>query len=136
MKRQIIKKFLVVGSAIAVLSANSILAFAGGTDYGYYYGYAGSCRYSGEAFIQKGVNGIYDITGASLSSNGVADLTVRGYGTPNDGINKFWYAGGDSQTTDVSESVKSTVSIAKNVGTAYVSYDDGSDQQTFELDRS
>ncbi|MDD6333671.1 MAG: hypothetical protein PUB04_04315 [Clostridia bacterium] len=137
MRKSLFKKVTVVGSVISVLSASSILAFASGTDYLPYSGYAGSCYYSGEAFIQKDLdNGTYDLVGATLSSNGTADLTVRGYGTPDDCINKFWYAGGDSQTTYVSGSVKSNVSIGKNVGTAYVSYDDGDDVQSFTLYRS
>lgn len=50
-------------------------------------------------------------------------------------IDKFWYSGSQAQTTDVGASVKSNVPIYKNVGTAYISSDDGDEQYPFILYR-
>lgn len=50
-------------------------------------------------------------------------------------IDKFWYSGSQAQTTDVGASVKSNVPIYKNVGTAYISSDDGDEEHSFTLYR-
>lgn len=136
MRRGLLKKLIVVGSAVAVLSANSVLVFAASTSYSEFSGYAGSCRYSGEAFIKKKVDGINDVVGAIVSSNGTADLAVRGYGTPDQGITKIWYSNSYAQTTEVSASAKTSLTIGQNIGTAYVSYDDGSSQKSYTLNRN
>lgn len=73
--------------------------------------------------------------GAYVSSVQTADLAVLGYGTPDEDINKFWYSGSQAQTTDVGASVKSNVPIYKNVGTAYISSDDGDEEHSFTLYR-
>lgn len=103
---KVISKIVVVGTAVTVMVASSITAFAGQRLYEKYNGMAGSCGYSGEAYIWTDQdNGIYDLVGAYVSSVQTADLAVLGYGTPDEDINKFWYSGSQAQTTDVGASV-------------------------------
>ena len=133
---KVISKIVVVGTAVTVMVASSITAFAGQRLYEKYNGMAGSCGYLGEAYIWTDQdNGIYDLVGAYVSSVQTADLAVLGYGTPDEDINKFWYSGSQAQTTDVGASVKSNVPIYKNVGTAYISSDDGDEEHSFTLYR-
>ena len=133
---KVISKIVVVGTAVTVMVASSITAFAGQRLYEKYNGMAGSCGYSGEVYIWTDQdNGIYDLVGAYVSSVQTADLAVLGYGTPDEDINKFWYSGSQAQTTDVGASVKSNVPIYKNVRTAYISLDDGDEEHSFTLYR-
>ena len=133
---KVISKIVVVGTAVTVMVASSITAFAGQRLYEKYNGMAGSCGYSGEVYIWTDQdNGIYDLVGAYVSSVQTADLAVLGYGTPDEDINKFWYSGSQAQTTDVGASGKSNVPIYKNVGTAYISSDDGDEEHSFTLYR-
>ena len=48
---KVISKIVVVGTAVTVMVASSITAFAGQRLYEKYNGMAGSCGYSGEVYI-------------------------------------------------------------------------------------
>lgn len=134
--KKVISKLLAIGTAVTVIIASSITAFASGVIFLRYTGMAGSCGYSGEAYINKGYeSGSYDTVGAFISSVQTADLSVRGYGTHDGGETRYWYSGGMAQTTDVGASAKAYVSIQQNVGTAYISSDDGDEQYPFILYR-
>lgn len=114
MVKKSIKRLVVAGIVSVLVVANSIIAFASSHDFD---GYAGSCHYSGGAYIDPNRdNGIYDAFGAYVSTSETTDLTVLGYGTYDDDMTKLWYSGGEAQTTYTSGYRYSNVSIGKNAG--------------------
>lgn len=114
MVKKSIKRLVVAGIVSVLVVANSIIAFAASEEFS---GYAGSCHYIAGAYIDPNRdNGIYDAFGAYVSTTETADLTVLGYGSHDNGMTKFWYSGGEAQTTYGSGYRYANVSIGINEG--------------------